>query len=195
MTNDIDIFAIAPVVANTYFKFEKVGDQVQGTYIGREDNVQSQYGLQTLVKLLKKDGETILVSIKNTKEGLIKLLDEVSFGQIIGFKFVSEKENKGRNASKIIHISQDKSVVDKAWLAEREAMLKGIGMTPAATTASVAAPVTDSATDITKEIIILAKEKLGATDESSVKTLVMEKTGLAFINVNLEIILERLKAL
>ena len=41
----------------------------------------------------------------------------------------------------------------------------------------------------------LAKEKLGATDESSVKTLVMEKTGLAFINVNLEIILERLKAL
>lgn len=198
---EVDIFERVPEPDRpNYFKFEKIGDSIQGTYVGRNDNSVNSYGApQTLVTLKMKDGENMTVSIRHSKIGLLKVLDTAKFGQIIGFKFTGEKANPGKQATKFIRLAHDPSVVDEEWLKENEGKYTNptpMNPTPAAapitTTANV--PASDNEAKI-KQIISLAKTKLGAVDEESVKSKIMEKTGLAFINVNLDLILDRLNTL
>jgi hypothetical protein len=58
---------------------------------------------------------------------------------------------------------------------------------------SVSSTVSDA--DKIKQIADLAKTKLGATTGEEVKTKVIEKTGLLFVPMNLDLILEKLKTL
>lgn len=205
-----DIFEAVPQQeARDYFKFEKIGDGVQGTYVGRDDNSVNGYGFpQTLVFLKQKDGSVKTVSIRHSKVGLIKILDGCKLGQVIGFQFTGEKANPGKQPTKFIRLAQDPKIVDAQWLAEQG--MAAPQATPSLATATatvapsrlataqpVAAPVVSAPVDDTEDkirtIIALAKSQLGATDEASVKQLVMEKTGLAFININLDLILQRLQ--
>lgn len=200
----INIFDIVPEPErHDFFKFEKIGDSVQGTYIARNDNSINSYGApQTLVTLKKKDGALITVSIRHGKVGLLKVLDGVSLGQIIGFKFTGEKPSvsgSGRQPTKFIRLAQDPKIVDEEWLKEqvnpqRTVFVAPVTFTAPTTIKPVFVPTSNPSTndEKIKRIIELAKTKFNATDETSVKQQVMEKTGLAFININLDLILERM---
>lgn len=200
-TNDVDIFdAVPEQERRNYFTFNNVGDGVQGTYIGRNDNSVNGYGMpQTLVTLKKKDGEIVTVSIRHSKTGLLKILDTVKLGQIIGFKFTGTKDNPGKQPTKFIRLAADPNIVDKEWL---ESQKNGIKTSPAPVVApkgsveeEIKLPVSDKPlTDEEKirKIAEIARAKLGAADEVGIKAVVMEKTGLAFIKINLDLILERL---
>lgn len=186
-----DIFdAVPEPETRSYFKFEKIGDGVQGTYVGRDDNTVNGYGMpQTLVSLKQPDGTVKTVSIRHSKVGLIKILDTCKLGEIIGFKFTGEKPNVGKQPTKFIRLAHDPKIVDRAWL-------DGQGVAVAVATKPVAvAKAVDNNEDKIRQVIALAKTKLGATDETSIRTLIMEKTGLAMININLNLIEERLKSL
>ena len=189
-SDGVNIFDIVPEPERlNYFKFENIGDAVQGTYVGRKDDSINSYGSpQTLVTLKTSDGEMITVSIRHSKVGLLKILDGAKLGQIIGFQFTGEKPNPGKQPTKFIRLAHDPNVVDEEWLKEQEGKIASV---PAASAPSTATNNEDKI----KQVITLAKAKLGATDEESVKAQVMEKTGLAFINANLDLILERLNAL
>lgn len=205
---NVDIFDEMPEREGNYVKFEKVGDSVQGTYIKRNDNSIDGYGNhQTLISLKKADGEVVTVSIRHNKTGLLKMVDEAKLGEIVGFKFNGTKENPGRQPTKFILFAHSPNIVDKQWLTENAGKFPNMASIPTSTNGeanvvvpgpnpvatSAPAPSVDSTEDKIAQIYKIAKEKLGATDEMSIKSSVMEKTGLAFIPINLDLILERLK--
>jgi hypothetical protein len=217
---EFNIFDAVEDKPRNFFKFEKVGDQVQGTYVGRNDNSVDGYNNpQTLVELLQKDGTVYTVSVRHNKVGILKELDSIMLGQIIGFSFTGTKENPGRSATKYIRIIHDAKFVNQDWINKQK--LKQANMAapvPTATTTAPAsieqigelnvddifpsaekapvAPITPmSDSDKIREIANLAKAKLGAVSAEDVKTKTVEKTGLEFSPLNLDIILEKLKAL
>jgi hypothetical protein len=200
---EVNIFEAVPEPERlNYFKFEKIGDGIQGTYIARNDDSINSYGSpQTLVALKTADGEEITVSIRHSKIGLLKILDQVTFGQIIGFQFTGEKPNPNKNPTKFIRLAHDPEIVDADWIKEQGGKTAAtptkvkVGAPSAANIASTPDAVPSDNEEKIKQVITLAKAKLGAEDEESVKAKIMEKTGLAFINANLDLILERLNAL
>lgn len=195
--NDIDVDIFDEVDAYTtsnYAKFENIGDSVQGTYIKRDDTVINTYGSpQTVVTLKQKNGELINVSIRHTKTFLLQMLDKVKYGQIIGFKFTGIKENPGKNPTKIIKLAQDPNIVDTQWLNENKSRIRPVKNPDSPKEVTTQATNVSSAGTKIDTIFALAKEKFNATDEDEIKNVVMEKTGLALININLDLIIERLK--
>lgn len=207
---DLNIFDKVPTQEKRdYFKFVNIGDSVQGTYVERNDNSVDGYGHpQTLVSLKQKDGRVLTVSIRHSKVGLLKILDGVKLGEIIGFKFDGTKDNPGKQPTKFLRLVHDPKIVDQEWLNSRGTAQAAVNMAvPPVVSAPVSAPagmlketpVSTAPVNVDEEkirnIIVFAKSKWGATDEASVKQMVMEKTGLAFIKINLDLILTRLEGL
>jgi hypothetical protein len=194
---DINIFDMVPEETRNFFQFKEIGDEVQGTYIARNDNAINGFGHpQTIITLKKKDGELIAVGIRHTKTGLIKIMDEIQFGQIIGFKFFDTKPSaiSGRNPSKLIRIAHDKNIVDEEWLKEYQEKRRGVSHSVQdenVTKAETSVPENSDAAKV-REIIMIAKQKFGVSDEAEIKAKVSEATGLAFISINLDLIIERL---
>ena len=216
---EINIFDVVDSSPKNFFKFEKVGDKVQGTMISRNDNSIDGYNNpQTLVDLLQSNGTVITVSIRHSKIGLIKELENIKLGQIVGFLFSGTKENVGKQPTKYIRVIHDPKFVNETWLKEYNAKLEKLNnpiaglsvneifpstpdtqeihvpitpITPIAST--VSAPVSDS--EKIKTIADLAKAKLGATTGDDVQKKVVEKFGLEFSVANLNTILEKLKSL
>ena len=188
-----------------YFKFTTVGDSVQGTYISRDDNSVDGYGnAQTLVGLKQKDGKVITVSVRHNKVGLLKILDSAKLGEVMGFKFDGTKENPGKQPTKFIRLVHDAKIVDTDWLNSRGTAQAAVNtVVPPVVSAPVSVAPTSMLKETpvnadeekTKKIIMFAKSKWGATDEASIKQMVMEKTGLAFIKINLDLIVSRLETL
>lgn len=204
MAEIVNIFEVIDSSPKDYFKFVNVGDQVQGTYIYRNDNSFDGYNNpQTLVDLLQTDGTVKTVSIRHNKIGLLKELDNIKLGQIIGFTFTGIKENVGKAATKYIRVVHDPKYVNEEWLKEYKAKQAKFENPTAeisvnelfqeATPAPAPAPTTD--VDKIKAIADLAKAKLGATSSEEVKAKVVEKTGMELTSLNLDLILEKLKAL
>ena len=204
MAQTVNIFDAVPAPEKKdYFKFEKVGDEVQGTYVQRIDNSIDGYNNpQTLVDLLQADGTVKTVSIRNTKTGLLEELNKVKLGQIVGFKFTGTKDNPGKQPTKFIRLVHDPKFVDQEWLDAQNNPTAGLNVNdifpdapaaPVAPAATTTAPLTDA--DKIREIALLAKTKLGANTSEEVKSKVIDKTGLEFTTLNLDIILEKLKTL
>ena len=103
-----------------FFRFNEVGDKVQGTFINRSESIDNYNNEQTLVDLKQSNGEVITVSIRNNKTGLLNELNKVSLGQIIGFAFTGTKDNPGKHATKFIRLVHDPKYVDEAWLKEEK---------------------------------------------------------------------------
>jgi len=99
-----------------FFKFQKVGDKIAGTYIDLMESVDG-YDNEQYVVVLENNGTRHRVSVRKTHVVLVDRLKAVKFGQIIGFLFEEERENKnGAQKSKIINIKQNPSIVDEAWM-------------------------------------------------------------------------------
>lgn len=116
------IFDKAPEGGNPFggkfFAFREIGDQVEGTLIGRYDAVD-RYGHEQLVMVLKsKDGSINNVGIRKTSTILIERTNPIQLGQIVGFRFDERRPSKRypeKNAN-IINVYHDPKVVDSEWL-------------------------------------------------------------------------------
>ena len=137
-------------------------------------------------------------------------MEAVRFGQIIGFRYkgtIEVKDKFGKPTKvKDYSLHQDPKIVNAVWLKENE------GNMPTVTVAAPAAKPTDDFKDFDNKVedvpfssgksltnddklaVIekLAKDKLGAVDSQTAKEKVMESTGIAFIPVNFDKIIEAL---
>lgn len=201
-------------------KFVNADDKVQGTYIGKITGQLDGYqNEQIIYQLLQEDGRIINVGFGLNKKVLHMDMQPVKFGQIVGFKYngkITVKDKFGKPVEvKDFSIFQDPKIVNTAWLEEnKDSMPEVVDMSgqqqngadlPNQSQAdkdfedldkkeedvpfSSEGSLTNE--DKLKEIERLAKEKLGATD-GDVKDKVMEKTGVAFIPVNFDKIIDAL---
>lgn len=215
----VDIFKEGTKSEMSWFTAKNIGDKVQGTYIDRLEGEDQWNNPQFMYVLKTEDGSLVQVAVKKTKTPLLKQMEGVKFGQIIGFvysKDLAPKPGKGTNPIKIIDLIQNPSIVDEQWLAAQK-KLAGISMPLSSTTTEpvaekVVEPIPNTIegvwgkdeveavkvmTDADKINIIadIAKTKLGVTDAAQVKDKVMEATMLAFIPANLDKIIEKLETL
>ncbi len=117
---EIDIFNEAPQIKGEFFKFNKPGDAVKGTYVDSYDGVDGYDNEQLIVVLRNQADHSIYhkVGIKKTSSVLMKQMQPIKYGQIIGFRFDEERPSKARPGSKakIINVFHDPKIVDKEWL-------------------------------------------------------------------------------
>jgi len=214
MTNIFD--SAKEKVMPQWMKFVNPGDSVQGTYIGKITGMVDGFKNEQIVyQLLQDDGSIMNVGFGLNKKFLNRDMETVTFGQIIGFKYkgkVSVKNKRTGLTSEVkdFGLFQDPKIVNAAWLAENKGdMPKATQAAPAAAPVSGFGHFDDKAEEdvpfssqgsLTVEdklavIEKLAKDKLGATDSASVKEKVMTSTGIAFIPLNYQKIIDALIAL
>ncbi len=86
-----------------FFKFEKVGDKIQGTYIDKTRGV-TKFGEQ-IIYILKDEQDNVWnVGISVNKMNFHARMDGIFFGQIVGFKFDETRPTDKGNDAKIIRI-------------------------------------------------------------------------------------------
>jgi hypothetical protein len=204
-------------VKSNWFKFNNIGDSIQGTLIGRKvsQNRLRNNEDQNVYELKVESGEVWNIG---GKKAIDQMMRGVKLGQIVEFKLVEIREPKikGHNATKIIKVFARPDVVDKEWLLEQESMSgadNGDGYsyqeepsTPytGTTTPAPADPVQEAMDAITGAptpadtlamILNLGGTKFGLTDQVQIQTEIMKRTGLAFMEQNYTKILELLKAM
>ena len=125
----IDIFAVAKEkVMPKWAKFEKAGDKVQGTLIGVIKNQASPMyptSLQHIYQLLQEDGSILNVAFGVNKKVLHANMEQVKFGQIVGFIYNGIKNVNNRHTGQMVNVKdysvvEDSTVVDEKWLEENK---------------------------------------------------------------------------
>jgi len=202
----------------TWAVLKNAGEKVQGTYVGRIDNLLSKFGnRQNIYQLLQHDAsgdKLVNVAIGVNKKFINDEMQKVNFGQIIGFVCKGMVKVKFQGVmvdSKDYGLYQDPKIVDEAWLKENDGNMPKVINAEAATLSSdeddaekefenfgkeaEPFPSSSSVTDEDKLAIInkLASDKLAISDPSLVKDKVMEVTGIAFVPVNYDKIVAALK--
>ena len=204
MNNNFDIFNAVEVPTGEltpFAQFKEIGDGVQGTFVGRKDGqINQKFGhVETIVLLKQYDGNLIQVSIRENKTFLLNEVNKCKLGDIIGFKFTGTRPSQKGNPTKVIVLVRDENLVDKEWLAEQSkrvdslrAQLEESNPMSAGQKLEQELPfVTDS--DKILKISTVIKTKFGVSSEEEIKDKVLSETGLAFLPVNLDLILARLK--
>lgn len=203
-------------VSGSWIKWDEVGTKVQGTLIGRRQkpDTYDPTKMQWIYELLTEDDEIVIVG---GKPGIDMQMKHVRLGQIVELRYEGEKPAKqqGHNPTKLIQVYTSKDAMDKEWLEQNSEMLidgEGIDDSAAPTgntdgeikveEITEATPVATPATATTAtvdpkraQISELAKTKLKVVNEADVEKIVMESTGLAFIESNLDQIIEKLTAM
>lgn len=217
----VNIFEAGHQMDTRWAKFDTVGDQVQGTYVGQRMAVDGYNNEQVVYELKQADGNIVNVGVMTNKTNFIEKMKHIRYGQIVGIRFAEDKPAKSKpgKTTKILTIFADPKIVDEEWLKANSELQKlqsgdmpdasesepgdvqaGISMSEDAPPFDSSSTQVTTPTEMTDEqrlqvIAELAKAKLGATDPSQVKDQVMEATGLAFTKFNLEKIIEALKQL
>lgn len=196
-----------------FFKFQKVGDKIAGTYIDLMEGIDG-YGNDQYIVVLENNGTRHRVSVRKSHVVLADRLKAVKFGQIIGFLFEEERDSKmGAQKSKIINIKQNPSIVDEAWIktkieesgrfgisAEDALTPKFSGVTAASTASAPAAPAAPVAGEnegvpfgspMTPELGATIKTLMvnkglltDASTDEEVSSKVVELTGIEFVTDN-----------
>lgn len=136
-----------------FFKFVNVGDKISGTFVDLMEGIDG-YGNEQYIVVLRNSGINHRVSVRKTHSVLVDQLKQVRLGQIIGFKFIEERESKkaGSAKSKIINLAQVPGMVDDAWIAEKLAIDAKYGISPEDSLrpkfSGVATPAIGSAEDL-----------------------------------------------
>ena len=193
------------------------GSNVQGTYIGCILSQIDGYGNpQNIYSLLTEEGKVLQVGFNLNKKFIVSEMERVRFGQIIGFKYNGKVTVKNKLGKEVevndFSLFQDSKIVNEQWLKDNEGNMPVVIKSGDSGIAEAQKEVDEEYKNIDKEdvpfssegsitnedklavITKLATDKLGATDESSVKEKVMEKTGIAFLPMNFDQIIEVLKA-
>lgn len=138
-----DLFDESNMIKGNWAKFDKVGDQIKGTYVGSKivfDRLRNAD--KTVYELQLDNGEIWNVG---SKPAIDEQMRHVKLGQIIGFKFIAEGKpaKPGLNPAKIIKVFARQDLVNKEWLEQNEmASMGGAGYTPNTSGGSVYTPNT-----------------------------------------------------
>jgi hypothetical protein len=213
----VDIFSETQPVATAWASFKKVGDAVQGTYIGSR-RAQDGFGHdQIIYELLNRDtNEVINVGMNLSKKLLHQRMQGVKLGQIVGFKYTSDKEILNRKTgtkatTKIIDLWADPRFVDQEWVDQNKHLVDAPRADYSAQTiaASEESEMDRRFNEMTEEkteeddglfteemyadkIFEVAESKFGEMDKDDAKEKIMEVTNLPFIKSNYKEILNRL---
>lgn len=211
------IFNDTNKMTGNWWKKEKIGDRIEGTFESKNTQINQMSGKEQMVyKIRSEQGDLYLVG---GNIGIDSQMEKVKVGQIVGFEYTEERENKKNPsfaATKIVQVYANPNIVNKEWLAQQKE-LDGIQVNQEVTTKEAEEILNgndeeikiedfkekDEApflTDIEKKDVIikiteLATNKLGAINGEDVKNKVMESTELAFIDQNLSKIVVALEAL
>lgn len=195
-----NIFSDDNKVKGNWWKQETVGDKIQGTYIGKRQIVNQLSGKdQWIYEIKDENGEYWNVG---GKPGIDVQMRHVKPGQIVGFEYTEERPNPkpGMNATKVVQVYANEKVVDQNYVAEEEearlAELRGEGEGEGEGESKPAKPAQASGETTDQKIakiMEIAKTKWSLTDPAQVKQKVMEETNLAFIESNLDKIVEAIK--
>lgn len=92
MTKDLnDELSGGEEVKSTWFKFEKVGDYIKGTLLGKRFQKGTEpYPDQWIYEIKNKDGVVNNVGISSRKLGTIQRLNSCQMGEIIAIVFDKE---------------------------------------------------------------------------------------------------------
>lgn len=196
---------------SNFFSFKEIGDKIQGTYIRKSQGIDGYKNEQIVYDLKIETGEVFNVGFRLTKEVIHNTMNKVRLGQIVEFRFVSEKEPKraSDNPTKIIKIFADPKIIDKEWIEQQASMKEDITSDAAWQTSAekenteiekavgeeppfdIPGTIEEKKTFITE----LAKDKLKVTDDAQVMARVMEATGLAYIDSNIDNIIKKLQTM
>lgn len=97
----------AEEVASNWMKFEKVGDRIKGTLVGKRfQEGQEGFSDQQVYEIKKEDGTTWNVGISVKKAGTVQRLNNCKMGEIVGVMFESEGEpaKKGFHPAKNLKV-------------------------------------------------------------------------------------------
>lgn len=133
----MNIFDVAQPQAGEFFRFVKVGDSVQGTYIDSRQAIDSFNFPQTIYVIKDKDGKIWNLGFRDTSTIIHDRMKQIRKGQIVGFRFDEERDSKKNPAikAKIIRIYADPKAVDQVWLAEQKEIEKNFPSSPIVGTA------------------------------------------------------------
>ena len=220
--NKVDIFsATQEKKMPKWAKFEKAGDSIQGTYVGKIIGTLDGYGNLQVIYQLLKDGEIYNVGFGENKKILNQDMAQVKFGQIVGFKFKGRLSVKNK-VGKIVEVKDfglfvDPKFVDTEWLRENADCMPQIthslsvankeedkktfgefsnfGVSESSPVPSVNAPASVTAEDKLAIIIKLAHDKLGIVEIDTMKDKIMEMLGTALIPINYDLIIKDLNSI
>ena len=115
MEQQVDIFKEGEVLNGTFYSFKEFGDKVQGTYIDlKEGPGYLGKGTQLQYWIRVADGS---VQIIGGKDSINRQMENVKFGQIVGFSYVKDIPTK--NGGKPFHqidVYSRPDLRDEAWL-------------------------------------------------------------------------------
>ena len=117
-----DIFDMV-IPEGEFFKFTKIGDSIKGTYVGKKDiPPRLQFGAQIGYHIKDENGKAWIVAQGINKRIFHERMDEIFFGQIVGFKFdrIKPASTKGLNDTNIINIYASPECIDEKWLAAQQ---------------------------------------------------------------------------
>jgi len=126
-----DFFEGMNAKVGEFAKFNKVGDSVTGTYIGKiEGGTDGYKNPQVIYNIEGKDGKMWNVGVKLTSVNLIRQMDSVPFGYIVGIRLDEIRPSKAQpplNPTKIINAyfnlnePNNPKYVNLGWIATHKA--------------------------------------------------------------------------
>lgn len=218
---NVDIFsATNEKKMPTWAKFEKAGDSIQGTYVGKITGTADGFGNQQIIYQLLKSGEVFNVAFGENKKVINQDMAKAKFGQIVGFKFKGRLQVKNK-LGKMVEVKDfglyaDPKIVDTEWIKENADNMptathvtvefaqekakvnqefSNFGVSEASPVPSTDAPASVTPEDKMAIIAKLAHDKLGIVDTGIMKDKVMEVTGVAFLPVNFDRIISALNTI
>jgi len=136
--SEVDIFAETTPESGEFFKFEKIGDKIQGTYISMSQSIDTFQNNQNVYLIKDSAGKIWNVAFRESNVIVNERMKAISLGQIVGFSFDEERPGKMGNKAKIIRIYADPKYVDDEWI-KQQAVLNAA--TPMQTTSTPAPKV------------------------------------------------------
>jgi len=137
--NNVDIFANAKPQGGEFFKFQNVGDSVQGTYIDVRRGIDGYNNPQTIYVIQDTAGKVWNVAFRDSNMIIHERMNGIRFGQIVGFRFDEHRDSKKNpgTKAKIIRVYADPKLVDQEWLARQKEIEAMYGSAKPATSAPV----------------------------------------------------------
>lgn len=116
---DLNIFDSTVPQTGEFYRFDKIGDALQGTYIDTREGING-FGDEQIIYVIKdsNDGKIWNVGFRKDKAVVHERMKTVRHGQIVGFRFDEEQPSKVKKGTmaKIIRIYADPKFVDHEWL-------------------------------------------------------------------------------